>query len=252
MNFFIFSLLDAMAKQNISIFCNLNFVKSAVFFSNLHELSIHLKIVADYYFDFLSTLGLLPPEAIKKEHVCHYNNLDLSGSDRTVDQILQKFNRMPAFNDEIFPIHLRYTDDDNMHLVVGIVHEEDDNKGFLHAIDLHLPKNLLKNVPSNVMYVKDILDSYPIGEKQTVKEFIEKRGYTYSQFQRDCKICFGDAFYSFRLKINMMEAVGDIIFTNLSLKEVAFKNKFLDYANMYKAFVRHGLSLTNIPRLANL
>jgi AraC-like DNA-binding protein len=65
-------------------------------------------------------------------------------------------------------------------------------------------------------------------------------------------MCFGDSFYSFWLKGRMMEAVKDIIFTPLSLKEIAFKNRFLDYQNMYKAFTRHGVVLKTIPRLAKL
>jgi hypothetical protein len=52
MNFYIVSLLDAMAEQNINIFCNLNFVKSSALFSDLRELSMRLKGVTDFYFDF--------------------------------------------------------------------------------------------------------------------------------------------------------------------------------------------------------
>ncbi|WP_426477493.1 helix-turn-helix domain-containing protein [Chryseobacterium sp. CBSDS_008] len=251
MNFYIVSLLDAMAEQNISTFCNLNFVKSAVFFSDLQALSIRLKTVADYYFNFLKKLEILPDEVLKEEYIGHYDNLYIKGHEPTVTQIMQKINQEKPFTNDILPIHLRYTDLVNMHLVVGIARAEDRRNGYLHAIDLCLPKDLIKNVPANVLYVKDILDSYSV-QKQTVKDFVESQGYNYSHFQRHCKICFGDAFYSFRLKKNMVDAVGDIVFTDLSLKEVAFKNNFLDYANMYKAFDRHKLSLTNIPRLANL
>ncbi|REC62310.1 hypothetical protein DRF65_11400 [Chryseobacterium pennae] len=252
MNFYIVSLLDAMAEQNISIFCNLNFVKSAVFFSDLQELSIRLKAVADYYFYFLKKLEVLPEEVLKEEYIGHYDNLYIKGHQPTVAQIMHKINQKRPFNNDVLPIHLRYTDHVNMHLVVGIARAEDSRNGYLHAIDLCLPKDLLRNVPANVLYIKDILDSYSTDAKLTVKDFVESKGYNYSHFQRDCKICLGDAFYSFRLKKNMMAAVGDIVFTDLSLKEVAFKNNFLDYANMYKAFDRHKLSLTSIPRLANL
>ncbi|WP_309880664.1 AraC family transcriptional regulator [Chryseobacterium rhizosphaerae] len=241
-----------MAEQNISIFCNLNFVKSAVFFSDLQELSIRLKTVSDYYFNFITKLELLPDQVLKKEYIGHYDNLYIKGHEPTVAHIMQNVNQKKTYNNEVLPIHLRYTDPLKMHLVVGIARPEDRRNGYLHAIDLCLPKDLIRNVPANVLYVKDILDSYTTGQKQTVKDFVESKGYNYSHFQRDCKICFGDAFYSFRLKMNMMNAVGDIIFTDLSLKEIAFKNNFLDYANMYKAFVRHEVSLTCIPRLANL
>jgi len=250
MNFYIVSLLDAMAEQNIAVFCNLNFVKSAVFFSDFQELSTRLKRVTDFYYGFLNKLDFLPYGSVKYDYYDHYDFIDLSGSENAVNRALNQINEKRVSYNEMIPVHLRYTDPKYMHLVVGIARAQDKRNAYLHVVDLCLPKNLIRNVPSNVMYVKDILDAYPYGGKQTVKEFVESHGYNYSHFQRDCKICFGDAFYRFRLKKNMINAIGDIIFTNLSLKEVAFKNNFLDYANMYKAFVRHKLSLTNIPRLA--
>ncbi|MGE6397058.1 hypothetical protein [Chryseobacterium scophthalmum] len=218
----------------------------------MKELSIQLKTVADYYFTFLKKIEILTDNVLMKEFICYYDRSEVYGHETTVDRIFQKLNQEKPFYDNLFPIHLRYTDQLYLHLVVGIVHEVEKENGYLHAIDLCLPKKLIKNVPSNVMYVGDILDSYHNYGNQTVKEFIEGKGYNYSHFQRDCKICFGDAFYRFQIKKNMMNAVGDIIFTELSLKEIAFKNNFLDYANMYKAFLRHDLNITTIPRLGNL
>ncbi|OJZ01220.1 hypothetical protein [Sphingobacterium sp. 40-24] len=252
MNFYIVSLLDSLAEQNLSVFCKLNFVKSAVLFSDLHVISKHFKVVTDFYFSFLKNLEFIPENAFTKDHFGYYSFAEDNGYDRSIKEVVRNLNQTrPAFND-VFPVQVRYTDKSNMHLVVGLCRAESVKRGFLHIVDLNLPKEEIKNTPQNVIYVKEIVKSYNPNNSQTLKEFIENQGYNYNHFQRDCKICFGDSFYSFWLKGKMLDAVGDIICTPMSLKEVAFKNRFLDYQNMYKAFTRHGVGLTTIPRLANL
>lgn len=252
MNFYIVSLLDALAEQNLSVFCKLNFVKSAVLFSDLHVISKHFKIVTDFYFSFLKNLEFIPENAFTRDHFGYYSFTEDTGYDQSIKEVVRNLNQTRlAFND-VFPVQVRYTDKSNMHLVVGLCRAESVKRGFLHIVDLNLPKEEIKNTPQNVIYVKEILKSYNPNNSQTLKEFIEAKGFNYSHFRRDCKICFGDSFYSFWLKGKMLDAVGDIIFTPMSLKQVAFKNRFLDYQNMYKAFTRHGVGLTTIPRLANL
>ncbi|EFK36100.1 MULTISPECIES: helix-turn-helix domain-containing protein [Chryseobacterium] len=252
MNFYIVSLLDAMAEQNLSIFCDLNFVKSAGFFSDLHEISNRFKVVTDFYFSFLKKLNFISNEASIANHLGYYNFTEPNIYERPVNEILRALSHKKLLFKDVIPVQTRYTDKDNMHLVVGLYRIENIKKSFLHIVDLCLPKSEIKNIPSEVTYVKDLLDSYISDEKQTLRTFIEKKGYNYNHFQRDCKVCFGDSFYSFWLKKKMIEAVQDIVFTKMSLKQVAFKNRFLDYQNMYKAFIRHGIGLTTIPRLANL
>ncbi|MDR2270438.1 MAG: helix-turn-helix domain-containing protein [Sphingobacterium sp.] len=252
MNFYIVSLLDAMAEQNLSIFCDLNFVKSAGLFSDLHEISKRFKIITDFYFSFLKKLDYLPSRAVISDHFGYYDFTDVNGYNRAVNEVFRNLNHKGIVFKDVLPVQVRYTDKDNMHLVVGLCRIENIKKSFLHIVDLSLPKDGIKNIPSEVTYVKEILDEYVHHEKQTLRAFIEEKGFNYNLFQRHCKICFGDSFYSFWLKAKMIEAVEDIVFTTMSLKQVAFKNKFLDYQNMYKAFIRHGVGLTTIPRLANL
>ncbi|WP_313239764.1 helix-turn-helix domain-containing protein [Sphingobacterium multivorum] len=241
-----------MAEQNINIFCNLNFVKSSALFSDLRELSMRLKGVTDFYFGFLKKLEFLPYGAFTRDYFGHYDFLNINGYDRPINEVIHKFSQKKAVFNDVTPVHVRFSDIENMHLVVGLSRIENINNGFLHIVDLCLPKKEIRNISPTVNYVKEILDCYVPSDKQTLQGFIEAKGFNYSHFQRDCKMCFGDSFYSFWLKGRMMEAVKDIIFTPLSLKEIAFKNRFLDYQNMYKAFTRHGVVLKTIPRLAKL
>ncbi len=252
MNVYKISLMDAMAKLNITVFCELNFVKSAVYFSDLQEISIRLKSAADFYFTFFQKIEFLPSGTFMMNHVGHYDFSKLSDYAGPISRILNKLDTKELISKDVLPFHMRYTDEESMHLVVGVARLESSTDGFFHFVDLCLSKNLIRKVPHRIAYVGDILDSYDRDHKQSLREIVRLEGYNYNQFQRDCKDYFGDTFYSFLLKLKMMEAVADIIFTERSLKEIAFKNKFLDYANMYKTFVRYGLNLSKIPRLAYL
>lgn len=244
--------MDAMAEQNISIFCNLSFVKSAVYFSDLQEISMRLKSVTDFYYHFFQKIEFLPFGAFMMNHVGHCDFTQLSTYAGPVSRILNTLDPNVLLNKDVLPIHMRYADEDSVHLVVGLARLESKIHGFFHLVDLCLPKKLIRKVPHRVAYVSAILESYDRDHKQSLREIVRSEGYNYNQFQRDCKDYFGDTFYSFLLKLKMMAAVDDLIFTDRSLKETAFKNKFLDYANMYKTFARYGLTLTQIPRLANL
>ena len=252
MNFYIVSLLDALAEHNLPIFCNLNFVNSAALFSDFDQISERFESVTDFYFSFLRKLEFIPYKAFVKNHYGYYDFTNVNGYDLSVNEVMNNLSQKKIVNNELMPVKVRFTDTEKMHLLVGFFRIEHIKNGFLHVVDLCLPKNEIKNIPSGVSYVKEILDSYIPNEKQTLREFIETKGFNYNHFQRDSKICFGDSFYSFWLKGKMIDAAGDIIFTPMSLKEIAFKNKFLDYQNMYKTFHRYGVGLPTIPRLANL
>jgi len=252
MNVYKISLMDAMAKLNIAVFCDLSFVRSAVYFSDLQEISMRLKSVTDFYFNFFQKIEFLPLGAFMMNYGGHYDFIKLSNYAGPLRRILNQLDHKELISKDVIPIHMRYTAEDSMHLVVGIARLENKADGFFHFVDLCLPNNLIRKVSQRTVYVGEILESYDRDHKQSLRDLVRLEGYNYNQFQRDCRDYFGDTFYSFLLKLKMMEAVADIIFTERSLKEIAFKNKFLDYPNMYKTFVRYGLNISKIPRLAYL
>jgi hypothetical protein len=74
-----------------------------------------------------------------------------------------------------------------MHLVVGLSRIENINNGFLHIVDLCLPKKEIRNISPTVNYVKEILDCYVPSDKQTLQGFIEAKGFNYSHFKETVK-----------------------------------------------------------------
>lgn len=251
MNLYIIALLENLIQENLSIFSLLNFVKSAVYLCDIQKLSIKLQSLSDFYFDFLLKIDFLPSDSFQ-EFV--FGQFD-SGEDLknpTIQHVLLKFKNKEISLLEAAPIQLRFMDESSMHFIAGLVRFEREDLGYYMLVDLNIPKSSIHSVPHNAHYVIDIIKSYDPNAKQSLRELVSSKGLSYNQFQKDCKICFGDTFYSFSLKLRMMESVTDIVFTTLTLKEIAFKNKFLDYGNMYKTFVRYGINPTQIPRLGNL
>lgn len=252
MNLYVISYLDAMVERNIASFCRLNFVKSAVYLSDLNLLSIQLQAIADFYFKFLHQIDFLKLGVFKVDYIPKFDLKERESVDFRVKQVLDGFIEGNTTSNEVLPVHIRYSDNDYLHLIAGVVKIENRNMIFLHLVDLHIPKKQIHHTPPNVSYVREIYDTYNEYDKISLRDFVKSKGYGYNQFQRDCKVYYGDTFYSFLLKQKITEAVKDIIFTRLSLKEIAFKNRFIDYPNMYKTFVRYKVSIANIPRLANL
>lgn len=249
MNLFLISLLDTMVERNIELFCRMDFVKSAIYLSNLNELSMRLQAVADFYYKFLHQIGFLPIGVFKVDYI---PNLETDIADHRLQKILAEIDKDHQKNYDILPVHRHYSDQDTVHLVAGIMKMEDSSITFLHLVDLHIPKNLIKMTPSTISYLREILESYGTNSRQSLRDLVRVSGHNYNQFQKDCRTFFGDTFYSFIQKKKIMDAVDDIIFTSLSFKEIAFKNRFVDYPNMYKTFSKYGIALPSIPRLANL
>lgn len=251
MNLFLISLLDTMVERNIEMFCRMDFVKSALYLSDLGEVSARLQTVADFYFRFLHQIAFLRAGIFKVDFVPDLKAI-MKNTDHHLHKIFGDLENKNLNNYDIYPVHLRYSDQEAVHLVAGIMKIEERKVTFLHLVDLHIPKNLINTIPSNISYVREIFVHYEIDSKQSVRDLVKSMGYNYNQFQKDCKFFLEDTFYSFIQKKKSIEAAGDIIFTRMSFKEVAFKNRFVDYPNMYKTFSKYGVSLTDIPRLANL
>ncbi|MFC3157101.1 AraC-type DNA-binding protein [Chryseobacterium arachidis] len=251
MNLYIIALLETLIQENLSIFSLLNFVKSAVYLCDIQKLSIKLQSLADFYYDFLVKIDFLPKNSFQE---FRFGEFDLNNRniDLTVQHVLDKINVSDVPLQEAIPIHTHYMDEENIHFAAGLVRFERRQFGYFMLVDLKIAKSAIQNVPHNSHYVIELIKSYDPNQKQSLRELVSSKGLNYNQFQKDCKLCFGDTFYSFSLKLRMMESVADIVFTTMTLKEIAFKNKFLDYGNMYKTFVRYGINPTQIPRLGNL
>ncbi|WP_160139629.1 helix-turn-helix domain-containing protein [Chryseobacterium sp. c4a] len=257
MNIYIMSLLDSIIQQNIIAFSRLESVRSMGYFANPEFLSQQLSVVSDFYLSFFQQLKFIPIGAYKLHHHGHYNLKGKKTDNTTILQTIQKINEAEFNSNDIIPVQLRYSDKNNLHFVAGIVRIENKKSAEFHLVDLFIPKRLITGVSHNIGYVRDILDSYTKDMKdskrtnsgKSIVEYITSKGYSYNRFLQDFKAYFGDTFYSFILKKRIIEAVGEMIFTVKSLKEIAFENGFEGYKTMHKAFKRYEVPRSKIPRL---
>ncbi|OCA76369.1 hypothetical protein BBI01_06660 [Chryseobacterium artocarpi] len=253
MNIHILSLLNDMAEQTMYNFSRLPFVKSAIYADNLQLLSVQIKRLAEFYVTFFQTLEFLPFDMTfyKRSLLGTYEYYDeIKHSDPMIKEVLNSYPHKELLEmKSIAPIHIRYTDENNLYLVSGLSWIENRKKVQLQLNEFFLPKDLIITPPQHLSYLIDVLQDYDPAEYPKIQDMTVARGLYYNQFIRDCKSFFGDTFYAFFTKLKMIEAVNDIIFTRMPLKEIAFRNKFTNYAKMYKTFVRYGVNIAEIPRL---
>ncbi|OPC69881.1 hypothetical protein BAZ12_08635 [Elizabethkingia miricola] len=255
MNTHIITLFNDMAMQNMHSFSRLPLVKSLICADNINLLTDEVKQLSDFYVTFLQKIGLLPDNV-------QYSRRTLTGTydffyelrdnDPMVKEVLYCFTKEDLQNAEnIVPIHVRYFDSTNLYLASGFSWTENGKKVMIHLSEFSMPKRAINMAPSHLSYLVEILNEFDPTEMSSIREIVAKKGLNYNRVQKDSKIYWGDTFYSFFNKIKMIEAVGDIIFTRLTLKEIAFRNKFSNYINMHRTFLSYGISLSDIPRLAN-
>lgn len=80
----------------------------------------------------------------------------------------------------------------------------------------------------------------------------QRKEISFNKLQRDSKSYWGDTFYSHYIKMKILGAIEEILFTSNTLKEIALSQKFGKYSTLYKTFKRYGIDLTKISRFSKV
>lgn len=157
---------------------------------------------------------------------------------------------LPIIKNRLLAVHVHYSTKTEIHLVTGMAILERGSATVRFVLhELGIPKHLLKPTPQHLKYLNKVLEQYTAGDQKSVKDLLEHLDRNYNQFQKDCKAYYGGTFYEFYTKKRMVNVVGDIMFSHLTLKEIAYNNGFSSYDTMYKSFAKYdGLVLADIPR----
>lgn len=157
---------------------------------------------------------------------------------------------LPIKKDKLLAVHIHYSTKTEIHLVTGMAVLEKGTATVRFVLhELGIPKHFLKPTPQHLKYLNKVMENYTAGDQESVKELLKPLDRNYNQFQKDCKAYYGGTFYEFYTKKRMVNVVGDIMFSQLTLKEVAYNNGFSSYDTMYKSFAKYdGLVLADIPR----
>ncbi len=255
MNTHVITLFNELALQNMRNFSRLPLVKSLICSDNIVALTQELKGISDFYQVFLQKIGLLPGniEYYRRSISGTYEYFrSLRNTDQMVKEVLYCFPKKELQVEEsIIPIHVRYYDSSHLYLASGMSWTENSKKVLMHLSEYSLPKDMVAMPPPNLSYLVDLLNEYNPSEIPSVRDLASIKGINYNRLQSDCKAYWEETFYRFFNKIKMVQAVGDIIYTRFTMKEIAFRNKFSGYINMHRTFLSYGVSLNDIPRLAN-
>jgi len=253
MNLHLISLLDCLAQQNIALFCKLDIIRLAVFRTDSAQVSMLLTKIAEFYLKFFQQIQFLPIGVDMKDYCgCYDFSAGHDVYDRTIREVINYIHRQELGNeDDPIPVYIRYSDKTNIYMTCGICWFENEGTEIrVILVRLEIHKQLVGMSPEDLSYLRELMNRYNTKDIMTLSEFVNATGYNYRQFQRDSKAYFGAPFYKFLLKMRMVQAASDIVFSKFSLKEIAFKNEFSDYNAMYKTFKRYQIIVTEIPRIA--
>lgn len=259
MNFYLVFYIDKILEEAMVRFAK-SLKHSMFYYDHNGFIFLYTKKMIGFYETFFKQIGFLPSgySYYKSELLTEISmdDQDILESDRLLKRLVSildfKGLQFSMSKDSVFPVHVHCSTKKEIRLVTGMAILERRSTTVRFVLhELCIPKHLIKPTPRYLKYLDKLLEHYTNSEKKSINELLQLIDRNYNQFQKDCKAYFGDTFYQFYIKKKMIDAVGDIMFSELSLKEIAHRNDFLDYNNMYKVFKKYeALPLVDIPRFS--
>ena len=246
MNFYLVFYIDKILEEAMVRFAK-SLKHSMFYYEHNGFILRYTKRMIGFYETFFKQIGFLARgySYYKSEFLTEISldDKEILESDRLLKRLVSIDGllniELPIIKNRLLAVHVHYSTKTEIHLVTGMAILEKGTATVRFVLhELGIPKHLLKPTPQHLKYLNKVLEQYTAGDQKSVKELLKPLDRNYNQFQKDCKEYFGDTFYQFYIKKKMIDAVGDIMFSALSLKEIAHKNGFLDYNNMYKLLDR--------------
>lgn len=259
MNTFLLSKVEASVKQSVEEFAILPWIKPALQIHQTDLFETQLSRLMDYYVFFFQQIGFLPREMhlLRSSYVLkkQIKEFKPSSKDELVVAFLDIIEELGAdYTSRIIPINLNCSRKANFSLITGIAVTDPSGTNITFMLhEFSMPRGLINISPRDLIYIQRCLDEFNSKVQKSLDEFVRSINRNYKQFQKDCKIYLEDTFYQFLMKLKMMNASNDILFTNMTLKEVAYNNQFNGYLNLYRVFSqRHRIPLDQIPRFRQM
>ncbi|GEN71220.1 hypothetical protein [Chryseobacterium lathyri] len=259
MNTYLLSLVERTVKDAIEEFAKLPWVFPAFHTNRIDVIQLQLNKLMDYYIEFFQKTGFLPTELDLFRKSCVIERKIKNFKKTKNDEILSGFSFVieqieDNVKNQIIPIQVQYPKTTNFALLTGIA--ATDSCGKIITFILHeftIPRVLINIIPKDLDYIERFLDIYDGKVGRSLMDFVTSYNRNYKQFQKDCKIYLEDTFYQFYIKKKMIGANRDILFSDMTMKEVAYNNQFGDYLNLYRLFNQHyKISLDKIPRFKQI
>lgn len=156
-------------------------------------------------------------------------------------------------NDRFFlPIHVQQISAEEIQIFIGVV----TRKQHHYTISIVTHHTVYPRPPASIgnnryRYLVKMMEMYDPDVHGTLEAFVDSKGLTYRQISKDSTAFFGSAFYQHYIKIKMIPVLEDLMLSTLSYKEIAYKNGFTSYHQLYTLFHRtYHFPFHRIPRIA--
>lgn len=161
----------------------------------------------------------------------------------------EDFNRKERF---FLPIQVQQISAEEIEVFIGVV-TKTQHQYTISVVTHHTiyprPHASIKN--NRYRYLLKMLELYDPDEHGTLEGFVSSKGHTYRQISKDSALYFGSAFYQHYVKMKMIPALEDLLLSTLSYKEIAYKNGFTNYHQLYTLFHKtYHFPFHRIPRIA--
>jgi AraC-like DNA-binding protein len=168
--------------------------------------------------------------------------------------IREAYDRMVATvpADRFFlPVHVHQVSDSEIRIFLGVVNDAPESRTLTVVAHTTVYPPPAASVGNNRYgYLLRLIEAYDPDEG-ALETFLSGRGLSYRQIQKDSTAFFGASFYRHYLKLRMIRVLEELLLTTLSYKEIAHKNGFSGYVQLYSLFhTTYRFPLYHIPRIA--
>lgn len=249
-------LFDKIMEQSMSRFAELPVVKTAVYTDNITRIGEMVSYITRLYVDCFKHFGWLPKE------IPFYNRV-LCGNSESFTKLISKdpvlsqlFEYLPEDGSKIpqspAAFHGHFVILPHFYSVSGLLWGNSTQQLFMCLSECSVIRDTVKIPSGRYAYLSELLEQYDSLLNPSLKEWIKEKEISFNKVLRDSKSYLGDTFYSHYLKMKILGAIEEILFTSNTLKEIAIKQKFGKYAMLYKTFKRYNIDLANIQRFSKI
>jgi len=256
MNAHTIQLFDKIMEQSMVRLAELSVVKTAVYTDNTSRIGEIVSYITRFYVDCFKHFGWLPKE------IPFYNRI-LCGNSESFTKLISKdpvlsqlFEYLPEDGSKIThsptALHMHFVILPDFYSVSGLLWGNSAQQLFMCLSECSVIRDTVKIPSGRYTYLSELLEQYDSLLNPSLKEWIKEKEISFNKVLRDSKSYWGDTFYSHYLKMKILGAIEEILFTTNTLKEIAINQKFGKYLMLYKTFKRYNIDLSNISRFAKM
>lgn len=182
-------------------------------------------------------------------------SFDKSDDPEILQLLREAYGRIAATlpQERIFlPIHVRRAASREIQIFIGTVTKEEHR----HRICIVSHQTVYPRPTASVgntryHYLVKLMEAYEPEEDGALHLFFSSKGLDHRHVQKDSRQFFGNTFYRQYLTLKMIRVVGDLLFSTLSHKEIAYQNGLTGYKQLYALFhLTYDFPIHRIPRIA--